>query len=284
MGKINRPDLYQAVLAAALPKIERGEIPNRLLLPEHRIFRAVLPQHVPIASEVASQDNTVSSSSVRECLKVRDQSNDANRFTGIDGAGKPGPLGGVYFFLNEAAGLAEMMHYAEKDIQDAVAKNDFDRMLPMDVESRRVSIPYLMAKKGILVAMLTAPKLVADVSLHHQSGSGEVRRFLNEVANDSNVSKLLAGRTLPELMLDENDYSVSRAVGHAVQNSRRYEGMIVETARETERRSERGSNLVLFGSDGSVVGGLTVEKALYFFEPGVVADEKIMTARVSTRF
>ncbi len=282
MGKINKPDLYQAVLAAALVKVERGDAPNRLLLPDRQIFRAVSPEHVPVTK--AAEENMVAGSSVSECLRVRDQCSDKNRFTGTDAVGKCGPAGGVYFFLNQAAGLAEMMHYSEKDIQEAVANNDFERMLPMDVASRRVSIPYLMAKKGILVAHLTEPKMVADLSLHSQSGTGEVRRFLNEIGKAPTVNKFLNGRTLPDLMRDENDYSVSRAIGHAIQSSRRYDGMIVETARETERRGERGSNLVLFGSDGSIVGGLKIENALYFFAPGVVAQAQIMKAKVATRF
>ena len=254
MGTINKPDLYQAVLAAALAKVERGAVPDRLLLPNDlKIFRAVSPAYVPVASDVATRTNIVSLSAVQECLKVRDQCTDKNRFTGRAADGKCGPTGGVYFFLSQAAGLAEMLHYAEKDVVEAVAN-------------------------------LTKPKLVADVSLHNQSRSGEVRRFLNEIGKDSNVNRLIAGKNLPDLMLDETDYSVARAIGHAIQGSRRFDGMIAETARETERRGETGSNLVLFGQNGAVVGGLEVETALYFFAPGVVEQEQLMKAKVATRF
>ncbi len=285
MGAINKPDLYQAVLAAALAKVERGAVPDRLLLPNDlKIFRAVSPAHVPVASDVATRTNFVSLSAVQECLKVRDQCTDKNRFTGRAADGKCGPTGGVYFFLSQAAGLAEMLHYAEKDVVEAVASNDFDKMMPFDVASRRVSTAYLMARTGILVANLTKPKLVADVSLHNQSRSGEVRRFLNEIGKDPNVSKLIGGKNLPDLMLDETDYSVARAIGHAIQGSGRFDGMIAETARATERRGETGSNLVLFGKDGAVSGGVEVETALYFFAPGVVAQEQIMKAKVATRF
>lgn len=285
MGTIQQPTLYEAVLRAALPRAEVGNLPDRVLLPrEVYLYRSTLPEYLPAASSVADRTTFVSLSAVEECLRVRDQSTDKNRFTGCAANGKPGPSGGVYFSLNQAAGLAEMMHYAEKDMVAALATNDYDKMLPMDVASRRVSIPYLLAQRAILVARPTVPLKVADVSLHNQSRMGEVRRFLNEIGKDPQVSKLLVGRTLPDLMLDETDYSVARAIGHAIQSSRFYDGMLAETARATERSGERGSNMILFGKQNAVVTGLDVVRVLYFFAPGVVAGESIIRATVEHRF
>lgn len=286
---INKPALYEAVLKATLPKVEGGKgcaVPDRWLMPDTvTLYRAVEPKYVPIlACDVATQKRLVSQSAVQECLRVRDQNTPKNRFTGQTAKGTPGPMGGVYFSLNQGAGLAEMMHYAEKGSNEAVANNDFANMLPYEVATRRASIPYLLARQCILVARLTVPILVADMSLHSQSSFGEVRRFLNEIGKDPEVSKLIVGQTLPDLMLDENDYSVARAIGHALQGSRRYAGMLAETARETERRGESGSNLILFGDNHSVLSGLEVETALYFFDPGVAGQEQIMKAAVTTRF
>ncbi len=279
MGTINQPALYDAVFKAATTKVQRGQAPDRLLMADGlRILRAVSPDYVPAFSDVATRQNYVLMSAVQECFRVRDQATDKNRFTGAAANGAPGPSGGVYFALNQGAVLAEAMHYSEKGSNDAVARNDFDKMMPFDVASRRVSIPYLMAKTAIIVARLTAPKLVADVSLYSQSRNGEVRRFLNEIGKEPNVSPLIVGQNLPDLMLDGNDYSVARAIGHAIQGSYRYAGMLAETSRETERLGESGSNLILFDHNQAILKGLVVEHVLYFFAPGVVGQDTVIKA------
>lgn len=278
MGTINKPALYDAVFKAAVMKMQQGRVPDRLLPVNLRILRAVSPDYVPAFSDVATRRNLVLQSAVEECFRVRDQATDKNRFTGATANGAPGPTGGVYFALNQGAVLAEAMHYSEKGSDDAVARNDFDNMMPYDVESRRVSIPYLMAKTAIIVARLTAPKLVADVSLYSQSRTGEVRRFLNEIGKEPTVSPLLIGQNLPDLMLDGNDYSVARAIGHAIQGSNRFAGMLAETSRETERSGESGSNLILFDSNQAILKGLAIEHVLYSFAPGIAGQSTVMKA------
>lgn len=286
---INQPALYEAVFKAAKAKVEglkgRG-VPDRLLMPgEVTLYRSVESHYVPIlACDAVTQQSQVSHSAVRKCLLVRDQNTSKNRFTGQTATGSPGPTGGVYFFINEGAGMAEMLHYGEKGSDEAVGKNDYANMLPYDVTTKRVSVNYLLARKCILKARLTKPIRVADMSLCSQSSWGEVRRFLNEIGKEPEVSKLIVGQNIPDLMVHENDYSVARAIGHAIQSSLDYSGMLAQTARVSERPGESGSNLILFGDDGSVVSGLDVDVALYFYEPGVVGHDKILRASVSTRF
>lgn len=269
MCKIGNKNLYEAVFEAAIKKVERNAVPDHLLLSGVQLYRAVSPEHMPVITNPAGGINMVSLSSVNECLKARDQSIDRNRFSGVTAAGVPGPKGAVYFFKNQAAGLAELMHYAERD-----------NRLPWEIKTRRVSVPHLMATKAILIVTLKTNMLVADLSIHHQSGAGEVRRFLNDIGREPNVSKLLAGKSLPDMMLDETDYSVSRAVGHAVQCSPHLRGMIAQTARQTERLGETGSNICLFARPGETVSGLKAETALYFFEPGVLPYGEMSRAQV----
>ncbi|MFN7929745.1 MAG: hypothetical protein U0Y68_17735 [Blastocatellia bacterium] len=287
--KITNPALYEAVLKVALAKVEGmsgRDVPDRWLMPGVvTLYRFVQPRHVPIlACDLATKRSLVSQSAVQECLRVRDQATDDHRFTGKNAKGKPGPTGGVYFSLNPGALLAEMMFYGEQSVAKALTKMDIPNILPYDVASQRISIDYLLAHQSILVAQLERPVMVADVSLYSQSRTGEVRRFLNEIGRDPAVSKLLVGKSLPDLMLDPHDYSVARAIGHAIQSTRRYDGMLAETARVTNRRGETGSNLILFEQDEAVLTGLAIEDALYFFAPGVTNHDKVMKAAVTTRF
>ena len=241
MGKIKNLTLYQQVYDATLKKAQRGELPTRLLLQNEVLFRGVPRERLHLV------DGLVTSASAQEQIWVRDQHQDWNRFTGSS----PDPKaevtrGGCYFFQHEAAGIAEMRHYA---LQSPPGQ------LQLNLGKLPESIPHLLASKCILRVSLTAPKLLADLSLFSSQGD---------------VSAMLRSLGLPPQAVSADDYSVSRALGHAMQAVPYLHGLIAQTARETERGSESGDNICLFGSDQAPVEGLRIESAYFFFPPGLL--------------
>jgi hypothetical protein len=253
--------LYKAVFEAALNKVQAGRFPSRLLLPGQFLYRGIKKEHLKLV------DDLVAESGVFECLKIRDVSKHGdhlgeNRFSGGSPIpGRPINIGGCYFFLEEAAGLAEAMHYGKKE-----------NILPFSVGSRRVSIPHLLATKAVLKGVLIEPKHVADLSARHQSASGEVDDFLRQIGEFPGVREMLKGTSLNALLMSKDDYSVSRALGHAFMQSGYLSGVIAQTARQTERRGETGDNLCLFGRGGEVVSGVRIQSALIFFKKGSILD------------
>ncbi len=241
MGKINNLSLYQQVYDAALKKAQRGEIPTRLLLQNEILYRGVPRERLHLV------DGLVTSASAQEQIWVRDQRQDWNRFTGTSPDPKVEVLrGGCYFFQQEAAGIAEMRHYA---LQSPPGQLEFD------LGKVPESIPHLLASKCILKVSLTAPKLLADLSLF---------------SSQWDVSAVLRSLGLPPQSVSSDDYSVARALGHALQAVPYLHGLIAQTARETERGGESGDNICLFGADQAPVAGLRIESAYFFFPPGLM--------------
>lgn len=234
--------LYRQVYDAALKKAQQGQIPTRLLLQGAVLYRGIPHNRVHLV------DGMVTSSSAQEQIWVRDQQQDWNRFSGAAPDAKiEVRRGGCYFFQHEAAGIAEMRHYA--------LKPPLRGQLALDLGPLPESIPHLLASKCILKVSLTAPKLLADLSLF--SGGHDVSAMLRRLG-------------LSPQAVSADDYSVSRALGHAMQAMPHLHGLIAQTARDTERGGETGDNICLFGVDQTPVAGLRIESAFFFFTPGML--------------
>jgi hypothetical protein len=254
MSKLMNPKLYAAVLKAAIESIKQGNTPSRLLFANTYLFRAADMRFFQMRNGLITQE------CADNAIRVFDFGEDRNRFSGYS------PLpnynnGGCYFFTNQGAGLGEMMHYAE-----------LEGVLPMNIESRRVSIPHMMATKCIFKVKLTKPLKVADISLYGPN-AGNARTFLQRVGRTeiwesgkaTSVEKQFGVKLDAEAISQHSDYSVTRALGHAFcQFPQYFAGVLSQTARETERAGESGENVCLFGHNRGKVDGLYVEGAHLF--------------------
>lgn len=264
MGGIRNPDLYRAVYDAALAVVERRDVPTKLLPAGASLFRGVEARylHQIGAAELVKQ-RYVTVTSARRNIVVRDQEDGDNRYSGAPCAGVQVKMGGCYFFLTESAGLAEMMHYKEREIFTGRGT------VPMDAATGRVSIPHLLATKAVLQLTLMSAKLVAN--LDPADGDG-IHSFFHAVGNPEPVRKRLLGRTIKEMVNDPDDYSVSRAIGHALQSHPYLYGIYAPSVRQTERSAwtlERQSNVCLFGRNKEEIEGLRADWVFLFFEPGL---------------
>lgn len=256
MTKILNPRLFEAVYSAVRKKIDARDFPQEYLPTGSYVERASDRQYVNLAP-----NGLLSKTSATEALKIRDAGWDSNRFTGISGAAGIKNCGGLYVYRQEEAGLAEFMHYGE-------AMNT----LPVDVNTRRISVPHLLATKAVFRIRTLKPFILANVSPF--SGGGHVQKFLRDVENDPAVKGLLGGVPLVNKILDAHDYSVGRAVGLAFATVSYLDGMQSKTARATDRYGTTGDNIVLFGENGKSVPYLEVESVTLTFSSSVLHNHK----------
>jgi hypothetical protein len=254
------PKLYTAVLKAAIELIKQGKAPSRLLFANTHLFRAADMKYFEM------RNGFITPKCATNAISVFDYGADRNRFSGYS------PLhnydnGGCYFFTNQGSGLGEMMHYAE-----------MEAVIPWSVETHRVSIPHLLAKKCIFKVKLMKTLKVADISLYGPNAAN-ARVFLQEVGKAeiwesgkaTSVEKQFRVRLDEEAISQHGDYSVTRALGHAFCKFPDYfSGVIAQTARQTERAGESGENVCLFGPEKGKIEGLYVEGAHLFYDPGVI--------------
>lgn len=260
MSTLSDPKLYAAVLKAAIELIKRGMAPSRLLFVNSYLYRAADLKYFQM------RDGVITPKCADDAIRVFDFGLDRNRFSGYS------PLpnynnGGCYFFTNQGSGLGEMMHYAEREAA-----------LPMNIETRRVSIPHLMAKKCVFKVKLMKTLKVADISLYGPNAAN-ARMFLQEVGRTeiwesgkaTSVEKKFGVKLEEEAVSQHGDYSASRALGHAFSQFPDYfVGVIAQTARQTERAGESGENVCLFGPRDGKIEGLYVEGAHIFYAPGII--------------
>lgn len=266
MSLVKNPKLYEAVLEAAMNLIKTGYTPIRILPVNSYLYRASPDRYY--MHRVDKVNRRISQSVADEIIEVRDFGAGENRFSGSSPRHAFYGNGGCYFFVNQGAGLAEMMHYAERD------------GLRMDRETGRVSIPHMMGNKYIFQVKVTKPLQVADISLYGPNAGG-AREFLRRIGQfnlltsvsgaSTSVEKLFAGVRLEDEVINQNgDYSVTRALGQAFALFPQYfMGVIAQTARETEREGESGENVCLFGSATRRIEGLEVVRLYSFFGNGI---------------
>ncbi len=247
MTKILNPRLFEAVFNAVKKKAALGDFPQAYLPAGAYIERASDKKYVSLAP-----NGLVSKTSATNGLIIRDAGSDSNRFTGTSPVSTIKNQGGLYVYKHEEAGLAEFMHYGE-DM----------KTLPMNINTKRVSVPHLMATKAVFRIRTLKPFILADISPF--SGGSYVQKFLNEIENDASVKKLLGGVSLINKILDPNDYSAGRAVGLAFGTVNYISGLQSQTARSTERYGTTGDNICLFGANGAPVPNLEVEAVTLTF-------------------
>jgi hypothetical protein len=271
MEPLINPSLYEAVLRAAVRLMEIEPPPTRMLHVNDFLYRASPREFVEVIE--VSGNKYLTRSSADNAIKVRDFDVDKNRFSGHS----PMPVysnsgtsllsnysnGGCYFFTNQGSGLAELMHYAEKD--------GFRK----DYKTGRVNITNMMRQRDVFRVRITKPLMVADISLYGPN-SPYARGFLqklgshnllNSTRGDTSFNKTFPGVALEDEVINKNgDYSVTRALGHAFAQFPPYcVGVIAQTARETERAGESGENVCLFGSPKRAIEGIEVVSVYRFF-------------------
>jgi hypothetical protein len=266
MSLVKNPKLYEAVLDAAMHLVKNGYAPIRILPVNSYLYRASPDRYY--MHRVDKVNRSIPRSVAAEIIEVRDFGAGENRFSGSSPRHAFYSNGGCYFFVNQGAGLAEMMYYAEKD------------GLRMDRETGRVSIPHMMGNKYIFQVKVTQSLQVADISLYGQNAGG-AREFLRRIGQfnllksgsgaSTSVERLFDGVRLEDEVVNQNgDYSVTRALGQAfAQFPQFFAGVIAQTARETEREGESGENICLFGSATRGIKGLEVVRLYSFFGNGV---------------
>lgn len=256
MTKILTPKLFEAVYNAVKKKADLGDFPQEYLPAGTYIERASDKQYVSLAP-----NGLVSKNSANEALKIRDADWDSNRFTGISSAASIRNQGGLYVYRHEEAGLAEFMHYGESM-----------ESLPMNVNTKRVSVPHLMATKAVFRIRTLKPFMLANISTF--SGGGYVQKFLNDIENDASVKGLLGGVPLINKILDPADYSAGRAIGLAFATVPYIDGLQSKTARSTERYGTTGNNICIFGKNGEPVPNLEVEAVTLTFSSAALFNQK----------
>jgi hypothetical protein len=266
MSLVKNPELYEAVLEAAMHLVKNGYAPVRILPVGSYLYRASSDRYY--MHRVDKVSLSIPRSVAAEITEVRDFGTRENRFSGPSPRHALYGNGGCYFFTNQGAGLAEMMHYAEKD------------GLRMDRTTGRVSIPHMMGNKYVFQVKVTKTLQVADISLYGPNAGG-AREFLRRIGQfnllksgsgaSTSVEKLFHGVRLEDEVINQNgDYSVTRALGQAfAQFPQFFAGLIAQTARETEREGESGENVCLFGSATRRIEGLEVVRLYTFFGNGV---------------
>lgn len=256
MTKIQNPKLFEAVYNGVKKKADLGDFPDQYLPTGAYIERASDKQYVSLAP-----NGLISKTSASNGLVIRDADWDSNRFTGTSPVASIKNQGGLYVYRHEEAGLAEFMHYGESM-----------ETLPMNVNTKRVSIPHLMATKAVFRIRTLKPFRLANISPF--SGGGYVQKFLRDVENDADVKNLLGGVPLINKILDAGDYSAGRAVGLAFATVPYIDGIQSQTARSTERYGKTGDNICIFGNNGDPVPHLEVEAVTLTFSSSALYNQK----------
>lgn len=279
MSRVNNPELYEAVLEAAMNLVKSGSAPVRILPVNSYLYRASDSTHyMKSMNQLGGDRRQMPRSLADEIIRVRDYGTKENRFSGVAPRNSYYANGGCYLFTNQGAGLAEMMHYAEGE--RFPKEHSSSRVTPpprfrVDPDSGRVSIPQMLGVKYIFQVRVTKPMQVADISLYGPNGGG-ARDFLRKIGQfnllkseggaSTSVEKQFPGIRLEDEVINQNgDYSVTRALGQAFAKFPQYfAGLIAQTARETERVGESGENVCLFGRAEALIEGLEVVRFYSF--------------------
>ena len=256
MTKIKSQNLFEAVYNAVRQKITDRQFPQTYLPTGSHFERASDKKYVNL-----SPNGLITKGSAEAAITIRDADNDWNRFTGTSPIPTAQKQGGLYVFKHEEAGIAELMHYTESM-----------NTLPVNVATKRISVPHLMATKAIFRIRTKKPMLIANLSIF--SGGSPVNSFMNALENDPAIKSHLGGMTLIDKILAPNDYSASRAMGLAFGSENSINGIEWETARNSDRVSLTGDNICLFGDNMQSVPNLEVESATLSFLPNALYDNK----------
>jgi hypothetical protein len=204
----------------------------------------------------------VSRLAANQCLVIRDQNLDVNRFTGQSVSASVPSCGGLYCSLQAPALVNELVHYARGDPH--VRRSGATGFpLPQDV----------LQRKFIAKIRLMSSVLAADLSPHNPG----VRQFVEAIGSSDEFQSALRSpvarenalseRPIWEQLYDSEDCSVARGIGLAVAHSGFLRALVARTARPSPRMPEEtGDNLVFFGNGGPVPS-LWIEE-VYAFPPG----------------
>lgn len=247
MPSVVHPKALKAVYEETLRRIGHGELPTELIDRSRTLYRSA-----EVGRFLILPNGTVDKNTANEFLKVRDQFDDRNRFTGISkNADIPG-IGGLYCSLEQSALLNEMLHYADPRIQR-------DRTGFADVNQT-------LAARSIVRIQMMSSVLVADLSPRNPGA----RQFISTLGKSNSVQQALhksgtLGALIWEQLFDGEDCSVARGIGLAVAKSGFYAGLKAFTVRPSPRSDgPKGENIVFFGRNKASIQGLWIDEAYLY--------------------
>lgn len=260
MPVVRRPPVLAAAYRATSDMIRRWQMPTELIQPDRTVFRASDRKYLHYF--VTHGRRVVNRMAANQCLVIRDQDRDVNRFTGQSVCAGVPSWGGLYCSLQAPALVNELLHYARRD---ASIPRSGETGFPLPQNTLQI--------KFIAKIRLMSSVLAADLSSHNPGTRGFIEAIGHSdefqaalhtpVARESALSE----RPIWEQLFDSEDCSVARGIGLAVANSGFLRAMVVRTARPSPREPEEtGDNVVFFGHGGQIPG-LWIEE-VYAFPPG----------------
>jgi hypothetical protein len=227
MPTVNHSDVLAATYAAALRKIQAGDMPTLLVQAGSTVFTNINPNQEWTWLPKPKRVTYVSKFDANKLLMPRDGHKERkNRFSGPSLNRDIPAAGGLYCVLQQQAMVNERIHYSGRP--GAVS----------------------LCGRCILRIRLMGALLVAELSPHNPRALA----FLRELGVDT-----------WDQMNDPDDCSVARGIGLAIAHSGFLRGLSVQTVRMSDRSAdERGDNLVLFGAQDQVIPGLYIEEVSYF--------------------
>lgn len=260
MPTVRRPPVLEAVYQATSASIRRWQMPSELISPDQTVFRASDRKYLRYF--VNHGHRTVNRMAANQCLVIRDQQQDVNRFSGQSFTAAVPSSGGLYTSLQPPALVNELVHYARRD-----------ERIPRSGTTGFPRTAETLETKFIAKIRLMSSVLVADLSEYNPGA----RHFINSMENSDQVQRALetpiaresalSERPLWEQLFDSEDCSVARGIGLAVAHSGFLHALRVKTARPSPRLPEEtGDNLVFFGPAGQI-SSLWIEE-VFVFPPG----------------
>jgi hypothetical protein len=235
-------------------------MPTELIQPNRTLFRASDRKYLRYF--VSHGTRFVNRREANQCLVIRDEDRDVNRFTGQSLSAKVPSCGGLYCSLQPPALINELVHYARGD-KNIPRSGTTGFPLTQDTLQRKF-IVRIQLMSSVLAADLSPNNPGARRLVQAIGNSDEFKRALRSpVARENPLSQ----RPIWEQLFDGEDYSVARGIGLAVAHSGFLRALVVRTARPSPGApQETGDNLVFFGRCGPI-SGLWID-AVYVFPPG----------------
>ncbi len=251
MPTVSRPDVVKATYDAVSALIQRREIPTEILHAGHAIYRAVPARYLPKPAAGGHVSKALAAKTMEPFDGPVERN---NRFSGPSYNPSIAQAGGLYCVLQQQALVNEVIYYARRaGVHHAIPAGG-------------TLAGAALSDKAIVKIVLMSQMMVADLSPHNPGTVAFIHKveqtpgYLDLLARTQYASKV----SFWSRMVDSDDCSVARGVGLAVAAATHLRGMSVQTVRKSGRSpEENGDNLILFGSAGSAVPGLYVDRVSY---------------------
>ena len=232
---ILRPDLCEAVIDFVAT--HAGQ------LPRHQLYAGALVRRT-VSREKLSAPQSGS-------IVYSRPGGDRNRMDGTTPRGDTRPA--LYLSLDDHATLAENLHYSLHK----------SRVPVIQFKQLEEKASLWLPEKTVLTLRVQRMLVVADVRRDNAEGM----RFLREMNADRAVKEALHRAGLGHVLqglYNETDYSISRGVAFAIDQSLGLPGLLFNTARISQHGERFADNLALFGDHAQAHPGLLVVAAEEF--------------------